>query len=227
MAGPGERADPGCGMVNAEYPGSAGEVDSRDLTEWRSVRTLADLGGLTARWLAGDLGSQPGYAPGEGPDLETAPLVPVLAAVNRAGFVTTGSQPGGRWVTGGTCWEQRAAVEGLAGPEMAARIRDLAAEAGLTVLARPPGAVPRWRTRYGAGVCVSRISGSRSEEVTWFGVVRSRRHLGSPVTGYGACGPAAVRAVCSAWQVAVLDPGWGRDDRLWLVLAAAGTGTEP
>ncbi len=61
---------------------------------WRAARTLAGLGELTAEWLEGTIASIPTVVPGYGPDEETAALIPVLAACNRAGYVTTVSQPG-------------------------------------------------------------------------------------------------------------------------------------
>ena len=65
-----------------------------DRKRWASARTPADVGELTAQWLEGRIASQPGYAPGCGPDPETADLTGVLAACNRAGFITDTSQPG-------------------------------------------------------------------------------------------------------------------------------------
>jgi hypothetical protein len=35
------------------------------------------------------------------------------------------------------------------------------------------------------------------------------------------CHRDAVRALCSAWQVTVIDPEWGRPDVLWQVLEDA------
>jgi hypothetical protein len=89
-------------------------MSRRDRLAWQSANTVADLGGLMARWLEGDLKSWPGYQPGYGPDDETRRLIPTLAALNRAGFLTDSSQPGemgpgfdGAW------WSQRAAVSGF------------------------------------------------------------------------------------------------------------------
>ncbi len=59
------------------------------------------------------------------------------------------------------------------------------------------------------------------EVVTRFGVQLPRRHIRSGITGYGICHPDAVDALCSAWQVTVIDPEWGRPDLLWRVLSAA------
>jgi hypothetical protein len=83
---------------------------------WRSATTYADLCELTARWLERDIPEHPGYGePGAetGPDPETEPLVPTLAALNRAGFLTIGSQPGHEPTVGWdlSVYEQRAAVE--------------------------------------------------------------------------------------------------------------------
>ncbi|MEV5440799.1 hypothetical protein AB0K80_33070 [Streptomyces sp. NPDC052682] len=79
---------------------------------WKSAKTVADLGELMARWLKGEIASRPGYQPRFGPDEETAHLVPTLAALCRAGYVTTCSQPGFAGTgADGLWWEQRAAVE--------------------------------------------------------------------------------------------------------------------
>ena len=115
-----------------------------DRRAWEAARTLADLGELTAQWLEGTIASQPAYTPGCGPDPETAPLIPVLACCNRAGYVTNCSQPG-ETGTGfdGAAWEQRAAVEGFASPAVAGRIWEAAEPAGLTVIAHAPATLPR------------------------------------------------------------------------------------
>ncbi len=106
-----------------------------DRRRWRSARTIADLGELMAQWLEGEIGSRPGYQPGFGPDEETAHLVPTLAALCRAGYVTTCSQPGlvgtgadGLW------WEQRAAVElVVTDADLVHRLVDAASAAGMLV----------------------------------------------------------------------------------------------
>jgi len=185
-------------------------ADRRDLQAWASARTLADLGELTARWLEGTIPSVPGYI-GE-PDPETAELVPVLAKLNRAGFVTTCSQPG--LIED----EQRAAVEGFASWEVAARIETAAVHADLNVIVHDPACLPRWRYYYGEAQTVTEVNGQR---FTAFGVQVPRRHIRDSWIGYGICHRDAVNALCGAWQVTVIDPEWGHNDMLWPLLAGA------
>lgn len=184
-----------------------------DLAPWESARSLADLGELTARWLEGTIPAEPGYD--GGPDEETLPLVPVLATLNRAGFVTTGSQPGGTGICDGTPWQQRAAVEAFAGAGPALAVTVAARAAGLIVVACEPGRAPRWRIRLGGRVEVTRSGG---RVCTWSGAVLSRRHIRG---AWGACHPDAAAVVRGAWQVTVIDPEWGRPDLLWRVLFGA------
>jgi hypothetical protein len=189
-----------------------------DRRAWKSARTLADLGELTARWLEGAIASQPGYC---GPsDLDDPDrLVPLFAALCRAGYMTTQSQaahdgPG----YDGVHWEQRAAVEGFASPEIAARIIAAAERNGLHVIARDPQTLPRWRNRSRDAVPVTTRNGAT---ISGFGMHLSRRFLRDDLTGYGMCHPDAVGALCNAWQVTVIDPEWGRADVLWCVLSGA------
>jgi Helix-turn-helix domain len=94
------------------------EPDPADAVHWRSAATLHDLGVLTARWLDGDIAFLPSYG-AAGPDPETEELVPMLAPLNRAGFVTTNSQPGVP-AEDGSC--QRAFIEGFCDDELASAI---------------------------------------------------------------------------------------------------------
>jgi len=191
-------------------------MNRSDREAWASARTLADLGELTARWLEGSLASQPGYQVGCGPAPETERLIPVLVQFNRAGFMTDGSQPGS--LDGGGESGQRAAVEGFAAQDVALKLIAAASRAGLHVIAYPPSMTPRWRVRYDDAVPVTRRHG---DGVTWFGAARPRRDLRDFHVGYGICGPAAVAALCDAWQVTVIDVQWGRNSVLWDALSAA------
>jgi hypothetical protein len=89
-----------------------------------------------ALWLEGEIASWPGYAPGYGPDEETRELIPTLAAANRAGYVTIGSQPGVDPEPGfdGLIWTQKAAVEGfVVDHELLRALVDAAESAGLDI----------------------------------------------------------------------------------------------
>jgi hypothetical protein len=75
--------------VAALIPGPG--MSRRDRQAWASATTWADLGERVAFWLHGEIQRTPGHC---GPPCEeTIPLIPVLTAVNRAGFVTDNSQP--------------------------------------------------------------------------------------------------------------------------------------
>ena len=189
-------------------------------SDWQSARTLADLGQLTARWLETDLADVPGYS--GPPAAETLTLVPVLAQLNRAGYLTNSSQPGEAGLGyDGERYEQRAAVEGFAGAKLTHTLTDAARDAGLTVIAYDPAGLPRWRNRYRHCMPVTQAGG---HAFTRFGAHLSRRFLRDGWVGYGDCHPAAVEAVCAAWQVTVIDPVWGRPNLLWDVLSDAVTG---
>ncbi|MFF7023025.1 DUF6919 domain-containing protein [Streptomyces klenkii] len=181
-----------------------------DRRRWEAAGTLGELGELMALWLEGKVDSRPGYAARFGPDEETVGLVPVLAACNRAGFVTDCSQPG---VTGpgfdGRLWSQRAAVEGFVGDKVLLdRIRSAGSRAGLTVIAEMADGRHR-------GVIVTRAGG---EDCTGFGRTMSPRHVRHIFQG---CNRQALDALVGAWQVSVVDPVWGRNDVLWPVLSRA------
>lgn len=188
------------------------EMSDEDAELWASAQTLADIGNFTALWLEGQIASQPGYAPGCGPDPETADLIPVLAACNRAGFVTDGSQPG-ESCTGydGAHWDQRAAVQGLASAEVADRLSSLA---GPDLLVQVHEA-PRRRFDFRTAIPVTQRAG---RTYTRFGARLPVRHLRDGWTGYGICSRDAVREVCDARQVTIVDPVWGRNDVLWATL---------
>lgn len=106
-----------------------------DRRRWKAAKTVADLGELMALWLEGEIDSRPGYQPHFGPDDETKHLVPTLAALCRAGYVTTQSQPGFAGTgADGLWWEQRAAVElVVVDDELFHRLVDAATDAGMFV----------------------------------------------------------------------------------------------
>lgn len=188
---------------------------------WRSAETLADLGELTAAYLEGTVPDQPGWVAG-GPAPETGPLVPTLAALCRAGFVTSESQPGvaSRRGSDGVWWEQRAAVQGFADALTVEWLR--AALAGtrfqMIVWTTPTHHLvgDPFEVGLNAGVTVTRRAG---KPFTRFGVQLTRRELSEQVTGN--LSRKAIAAMCAAYSVLIFDPLWLGENDLWPVLRRA------
>lgn len=186
-----------------------GILTGRARHRWAQAATLQDLADLTALWLEGRLNYHPSY--GRSPDPETVPIVPVLARLNRAGFLTSDSQPGsvthGRH---GAVWKQRAAVAGFAGPQLAGLITRAAVKAGMltrvmtAALYDPRDRIPAttWN----------------NQPRTWFGARRDADDVALELDG---CSAGAIHAVTATMQVTIVDPEWGRDDALWPLLAEA------
>lgn len=176
------------------------QMSGCDQRAWWAPQTVAALGEPMAQWLEGTLESWPGYEPGYGPDDETLPLVPVLTALCRAGYVTTCSQPGlagpgadGAW------WQQRAAVEGyLTDRALYRRIREVAARTGLHVVADDPSA-----GRSGRPLPATTRDG---ETTTVFGHRPGRRDLRIQWRGIS---PAAYRDLRRAIHLTLIAPDYG------------------
>ena len=174
----------------------------------RVARTLAEVGELTAQWLEGMHCCTLGYS--GVPDKETEPLVPILAAANRAGFVTHQSQPGEPHDEHGCA--QRANVSGYAGPEAFARLMTAASGADLIITAARALDDSEER-QFGPLFAITLDDG---EEFTWDGIALSRSILES---SYGRdCPPDVIGELAAAWQVTLIDPVWGRNEVLWPVL---------
>jgi hypothetical protein len=181
-----------------------------DRRRWRSAYIVADLGELMALWLEGELRSWPGYMPGCGPDQETMHLVPSLAALNRAGFLTVTSQPGEAG-TGhdGLWWEQHAAVEGFVSDRtLYYRLLDAAQTAGLTVAVNDSHSGV-----HDPAITVTTVDG---EPYTAFGGRLSRRDMRAiwPVIRKQAF---ASLATATRMTITAPEPGI-HGERLWPVL---------
>lgn len=174
-----------------------------DWDTWNQAHTLQALGDLTARWLEGTMPYQPLY--GGGPAHETRELVPHLAAYNRAGYVTTNSQPA---IPAHDGWAQRAWVHGFGTAETADRIEAALLDTDLLVCTTPPG-----------GANPTRICVTIHDDRAWtIGGAISAHDVAEQ---YGAEVPAALPALLAAWQIEVIDPQWGRNDLLWARLGQA------
>lgn len=172
---------------------------------WYDARSLDDLGEFTARWLEGRIARQPGYGGPVDTDEELAPgMTAALAAVNRAGYVTTNSQ------AGSARYDMTADVHGFTHPGVTWPHR-LADRFDVTVWIEPPPTLTddeadavalAWQTNHGG------YPGMDAEEIdVWF----------------RDCHPDALTAAHTAWQVTVWDPRPDCND-LWPALAEAVTG---
>lgn len=182
----------------------------RDREKWAQARTLQDVADLTALWLEGALGSQPGYARNHGPEDETESLIPTLARANRAGFLTTCSQPGGRSRQrnphGVLLWHQRPAVEGFIHPgPLLDDLLAAAAHQGLLAVT----ATSDMRGVRDLRVPVT-LDGGRP--FTWFG----GRY--NPYLHDRLCPHAAAVDIDAAIQVALIDEHYADTRDLWDML---------
>ncbi|GGU91099.1 hypothetical protein GCM10010275_30200 [Streptomyces litmocidini] len=178
-------------------------------TVWHGACTIGDLGQNMADWLEGRVPSWPGYLADEFGDEETdgaRHLVPTMVALNRAGFVTTGSQPG---ETGGG-YRQRAWVEGVVHDHnpLLGRLLGLHGQ-GLTV-------IRGWPEKQHV------LTEGNGRPYTTVGGWRWRRdYIHSNWRGIGH---RALRELRQHGAVInIYDPVWGRDDRLWPALDALTT----
>lgn len=194
----------------------SGPLLDADKPAWAAARTLHDLCELTAQWLEGRIQSQPGYF---GPvDVDEAPyLREALIALNRAGFLTYGSQEGyepshGPAPAGGE-WYQLASVTGFAARDTVDWLTRALDGTPYEVFAHPCK-TSRWWRRALPGVTVTWWDGRRH---TRFG-----HQMGeATIAGcYSGCSDAAVDVVCAALQVTIYDSTPGPND-LWPTLAAA------
>ena len=168
---------------------------------WISAQTFQDVCELTAWWVERG-GYMPGYCANEEVDDETKPIVADLARLNRAGFLTTCSQPG---VEQGD-YARRAFVEGIALEPTARTLSRLTLCTDLLVLAAPPECEVH-----------SQIPVTREEQddvvypFSWCGALGPWDQQGF----IEACCPTAAADVQRTWAVQVIDPQWGRERYLW------------
>lgn len=171
-------------------------------SRWRFARTLRDLGIFTALWLEGDITHLPAYY-GDAPDPETTPLIGHLAAYNRAGFLTTDSQPGQPLQDG---HGQRAWVSGFSDEGTCDKIRAACLGTDLIVIYTPPNC---------GNATQIVVTIDDHAEHTWAGGSLDEANIEHH---YRQDCPLALDALKSAWQIDVIDPVWGRNDLLWATL---------
>lgn len=172
---------------------------------WREARSFEGLCELNARFIEGEIhGWDVDHL-----DSESEPLVPYLAALNRAGLLTTCSQPG---MDNGPS-KQRAFVDGLALEDTAHRIQRLSLCSDLYIMTSGPG-------RYNG--CMMPITIDEFRPHSWGGSATLHEETGifTDVLALGEiCNESAMVELREAWEVCVIDLCWGRTDYLWSVLA--------
>jgi hypothetical protein len=183
---------------------AADATDTEDEFRWHAARSLAELGELTAQQLEGALGWTR-YQ-------DILGLVPVLAACNRSGFLTDGAQLAAALTVDadGHTRIQRAAVSGFAAEPALTGLHQALNRTGLVVIARKPGQPSA------AGRDTVPVSCADERPCRWFGGIKNASELAYQYDGWH---PDAVQALCAAWQVAIIDLKWGRNDILWPALA--------
>lgn len=173
---------------------------------WRAAGSIADLGENMAGWLEGRIPSWPGYDGQFGQEETNGArhLVPTLIAANRAGFVTTESQPGE--IGGG--YRQRAFVEGTVHDHspLLGRLLGLQHQ-GLTV-------VRGWPKRQ---VVLTEDAGRPFTTIGGWKMRRNDIHSTWRKVGKQAISELREHGV----KLTIIDTDWGRDDRLWPALAGA------
>ncbi len=180
---------------------------------WRTAGSLDDLLGLTAEFLEGRRGFFPGWG-GASTDEESDSLLPALRGVLDHGLMTVASQPGAPFGPGhdGLTWGGRAFVGGFALEDAGlSRLFDAALRAGLLVLAEESAADADWAPfvaglRDGVPYLVLG-PGARSQELEIF-----EDHLA----------PSLLATLATRPFLWIVDPAWGRRDRLSSVLAGPG-----
>jgi len=188
---------------------------------WHEAESLLNLGELGAQWLEGKIDHLPAYG-GTAPDPETEPLIPALAALNRAGFFTENSQPG---ELTDHLW-QRATVSGFCDEELAIRIHHAIAQTGLIGFICLPDAkneilpIPVTLDRSDSPPDDGQEQIAPGVKIhTWTGCPADAESIDHFYVS--ELSPAAVAVLHNSWQLEIVDPVWGRNDLLWPVLVSA------
>jgi hypothetical protein len=180
---------------------------------WTTALTLADFGDATAQWLEGSIGHMPTSSFYSQPNDESMELLPYLNPLNRSGrLVSTFSQPGCTADVrpfGSIMEEQRAAVSGFMDKRDVSLLEGLVKEDGeIAMVSNPPKSPSKM-----SDIVISRENG---EDITFTGNVVGSSEIAEEYRGLQ---PALIRVLQRSFQVDLYDPEWGRNDRLWPVLA--------
>lgn len=185
--------------VDGEEASEEGLTPEEAEHRWHVATTFFEMCELMALFIEGKSPFIPGYF-GDAVDTETLPIVPYLAALNRAGLMTTQSQPG-QFEPG---YKQRAFVHGFANREVALKIATLALYSDLHICVFPPDSEED--TGYHVPVTVDNF-----QPFTWAGM----HSLGEIEHYSDVLLDEAILSLEQAWYVTVIDLTWGRNDHLW------------
>lgn len=211
-----------------ERPLTPAEIDQwhADADTWRHARTLPELANLGADWLEGKNLFLPAYF-GADPDPETRPLIPTLAAVNRAGIFTDTSQPGHGPCEGydGRMWLQRAYVSGYTDIDTIHSLGAALAEHhdGITLWCLParqgPSNPVQDRDYFPVTIREDDDTAETGayEVMSVAGLTPNYRHV-KELYG-GDLNRAAIKTLQGAWHVTVSDNDYHDHDWLWTALA--------
>jgi len=171
---------------------------------WREARSFAELCELGARFLEGELPFFPGWGAPD-TDEETDGLESLLAAANRAGFLTLASQRGTPESPGadGRTERRRAFVCGFAARATACSLEQLTSDGELEIAREGQDLTLGLR---GEDAFLVVGSDAASQEIEIFA-----DHVHGD----------ALNALRDARYVCLADRTWSRDDRLWPGLAQA------
>ncbi len=168
-------------------------MDDTTRAVWAAARTRLQVGECMARWLTGDLPAAPMYHVPVDVDEDIAPgMTGILAACNRAGFVTYQSEGGYAGpAADGTHVQQCAGVWGF-----------------LT------------RADFNTLALLVRQANEPYQPDPVIGISQGPTvDVADSWTGFGICHPDAVGELAACLQVYICDVEPGRNDRLWPLLA--------
>jgi hypothetical protein len=175
---------------------------------WREAKSFEELCELNARFIEGEIDFSPTTG-ASSLDEESKLLVTYLAALNRAGILTTCSQPGEDQGHS----KQRAFVDGLALKETALRLNRLSMTSDLYIMTNEPG-------HYNG--CMMPITIDEFRPHSWGGASHLDDETGMfpDALHFGEyCSESAMKELREVWEVCVIDLSWGRERYLWDVLA--------
>ena len=177
---------------------------------WDEVESFDEVRLLTEMYITGEIKFLPGYV-SENLAEESATLIPHLAGYNRAGFLTTTSQPGMHIGLD----RQRAFVDGYAKQDVTQQIEHLGLIHDLHVVALPPGESGGFETA---------VSLKDGLPTTWTGASFWNKDLEQweeMEVFIPHCKSEAIDELRKCWYVCAIDMNWGREKYLWKSLSDA------